>query len=92
MDKKYKAIPYKVTTHHDAFEDKDEPWNSEPAYDTSEIRYCIVSNETGEVLDDAQGDMVTERHKKLMQLMHIRQEIRVKTRKKQIRKDIFDNG
>ena len=55
MDKKYKAIPYKVTTHHNAIEDKDEPWNSEPAYDTSEIRYCIVSNETGEVLDDAQG-------------------------------------
>lgn len=55
MDKKYKAIPYKVTTHHDAIEDKNEPWNSEPAYDTSEIRYCIVSNETGEVLDDAQG-------------------------------------
>lgn len=55
MDKKYKAIPYKVTTHHDAIEDKNEPWNNEPAYDTSEIRYCIVSNETGEVLDDAQG-------------------------------------
>lgn len=55
MDKKYKAIPYKVTTHHDAIEDKSEPWNNEPAYDTSEIRYCIVANDTGEVLDDAQG-------------------------------------
>lgn len=38
----YKAIPIQVTTHH-------------ADYDTSEIRYFIVSTETGEVIDDAQG-------------------------------------
>jgi hypothetical protein len=55
MDKTYKAIQYKVTTHHDAVVDKEEPWNNSPAYDTCEMRYCIVSTDTGEVLDDAQG-------------------------------------
>lgn len=55
MDKTYKAIQYKVTTHHDAVVDKEEPWNNSPAYDTFEMRYCIVSTDTGEVLDDAQG-------------------------------------
>lgn len=55
MDKTYKAIQYKVTTHHDAVVDKEEPWNNTPAYDTFEMRYCIVSTDTGEVLDDAQG-------------------------------------
>lgn len=55
MDKTYKAIQYKVTTRHDAVVDKEEPWNNSPAYDTFEMRYCIVSTDTGEVLDDAQG-------------------------------------
>lgn len=55
MSSTYKAVPYKVTTHHDAVVDNDEPWNNEPAYDTSETRFCIVSTDTGEVLDDAQG-------------------------------------
>ena len=55
MDKTYKAIQYRVTAHHDAVIDKKEPWNNSPAYDTSEMRYCIVSTDTGEVLDDAQG-------------------------------------
>ena len=55
MDKTYKAIQYKVTTHHDVVVDKEEPWNNSPAYDTFEMRYCIVSTDTGEVLDDAQG-------------------------------------
>lgn len=55
MDKSYKAISYKVTHHHNAIVDKKEPWNDMPAYDTTEFRYCIVSTETGEVLDDAQG-------------------------------------
>lgn len=55
MGKDYKAIQFNAVTHHDAVIDKDEPWNNTPAYDTSEIRYCIVSTETGEVLDDAQG-------------------------------------
>ena len=35
--------------------DKDEPWNNEPSYDVSETRFRIVSTDTGEVLDDAQG-------------------------------------
>lgn len=39
----------------EAVVDKDEPWNNTPAYDTFEMRYCIVSTDTGEVLDDAQG-------------------------------------
>lgn len=55
MDKTYKAIQYRVTTHHDAVVDKEEPLNNTPAYDTFEMRYCIVSTDTGEVLDDAQG-------------------------------------
>lgn len=55
MAKSYKAIPHKVTIHHDAVEDKNEPWNNSPAYDTYEMRFCIVSTDTGEVLDDAQG-------------------------------------
>lgn len=55
MDKTYRAIQYKVTTHHNAVVDKNEPWNNTPAYDTFEMRFCIVSTDTGEVLDDAQG-------------------------------------
>lgn len=42
----YKAVQYKVT-HHDMYDI--------PPYDTFEIRYRIVSADTGEVLDDAQG-------------------------------------
>lgn len=55
MEKKYKAIRYKATIHHEAIEDKNEPWNNTPAYDTYEMRFCIVSTDTGEILDDAQG-------------------------------------
>lgn len=55
MDKSYKDIQYKATIHHDEIIDIDEPWNNSPAYDTFEMRYCIVSTDTGEVLDDAQG-------------------------------------
>ena len=55
MSPAYKAVPYKITTHHEAVVDKDEPWNNVPAYDTSETRFCIVSTDTGEILDDAQG-------------------------------------
>lgn len=56
MDKSsYKAVPYTARTHHDKIVDENEPWNNFPAYDTSETRYCIVSTETGEILDDAQG-------------------------------------
>ncbi len=51
----YKAEPYKVTTHHDAVTDETAPWDSMPAFDTTETRFRIVSIETGEVLDDAQG-------------------------------------
>ena len=55
MSSTYKAIQYKVTTHHDAVVDFHEPWNNASAYDSTEIRFCIVSTETGEILDDAQG-------------------------------------
>ena len=55
MGRKYKAISYTVATHHNAVTDDKQPWNNEPAYDTVETRYCIVSTETGELLDDAQG-------------------------------------
>ena len=55
MNPSYKALQYKVCIHHDAVFDKNEPWNNCPAYDTTEFRYRIVSSETGEVLDDAQG-------------------------------------
>lgn len=54
-NKAYRAIQYRATTHHDAVIDKKEPWNDEPSYDISKIRFCIVSTDTGEVLDDAQG-------------------------------------
>lgn len=55
MASNYKAIKYEATRHHEEVIDKGEPWNSLPAYDTSEMRYRIVSTETGEILDDAQG-------------------------------------
>lgn len=55
MDKHYKAIPFTVVIHHDEITNKKEPWENHSAYDTSETRYCIVSKDTGEVLDDAQG-------------------------------------
>lgn len=55
MNKSYKAIQYKVTNHHTEVVKPDEPWDNTPAYDTVETRYCIVSTDTGEVLDDAQG-------------------------------------
>lgn len=55
MSRSYKAIQYKVTIHHDAVVNKNEPWNNSSAYDTFETRFCIVSTDTGEVLDDAQG-------------------------------------
>lgn len=54
MSKEYKAVPYNVS-HHKADISVDEPWDNTPIYDSSEIRYRIISTETGEVLDDAQG-------------------------------------
>lgn len=54
MGKDYKAVPFKAVKHHEAVAGE-EPWDSEPAWDTRETRYCIISAETGEVLDDAQG-------------------------------------
>ena len=50
----YKVESYKITTHHDAYKGA-EPWDDMPAYDETKLRYRIVSTETGEVLDDAQG-------------------------------------
>lgn len=55
MGKTYKAEPYKITTHHQAVVNKAEPWENVPAYDTFEIRFRIISTDTGKVLDDAQG-------------------------------------
>jgi hypothetical protein len=55
MNKNYKAIPYTMKIHHDSVTDEEEPWNNVPEYDTVETRFCIVSVETGEILDDAQG-------------------------------------
>lgn len=54
MAKPYKAMKYEVTTHHEEVVGEN-PWDYMPAYDTTETRYCIVSTETGEILDDAQG-------------------------------------
>lgn len=54
MNKTYKAIEYDAVRHHDATTGE-HPWDNEPAYDTIEKRFCIVSTETGEILDDAQG-------------------------------------
>jgi hypothetical protein len=55
MSAEYKAIQYTVTTHHEAVINAERPWENHETYDTHEIRFCIVSTETGEVLDDAQG-------------------------------------
>jgi hypothetical protein len=55
MEKDYKAIEFTLTTHHKEVIDDEEPWNNREAYDTYQTRFCIVSLETGEVLDDAQG-------------------------------------
>lgn len=55
MELPYKAVAFDATIHHKAVSNKDEPWENHPAYNTGEVRYCIVSTETGEVLDDAQG-------------------------------------
>lgn len=55
IDKKYIAERYKAVTHHEAVHDALEPWNNVEAHDTFEMRYRIVSTETGRVLDDAQG-------------------------------------
>lgn len=55
MERNYEAVPYKAVTHHSAVANEKAPWDNTPAYDTSELRYRIVSTETGEVLDDAQG-------------------------------------
>lgn len=55
MDSEYKVIKYNVTVHHDGAGDCGDPMDYEPSYDTNETRYCVVSAETGEIIDDAQG-------------------------------------
>ena len=55
MNKTYKVIQYKVKKHHAEVVNPDETWDNTPAYDTIETRYCVVSTDTGEILDDAQG-------------------------------------
>ena len=73
----FKAIEYDVVTHHEAVTSKD-PWDNEPAYNTKERRFCIVSTETGEVLDDLR-DTDIKPLKKLMLLTLTKQEIKVRT-------------
>lgn len=50
MNSEFKAMLFQI--HHNAVKGA-EPWDDEPAYD--ETRFRIVSAETGEILDDAQG-------------------------------------
>lgn len=75
MYKSYKAIPFKVITHHDEVVDNNEPWENHPAYDTTETRFCIVDANTGEMLDDAQGygyktaQKATKQHRKHITLI-----------------------
>lgn len=53
--KDYKVVKYKVTIHHKEIISENSPWENTPSYDTQDVRYCIVSTKTGEVLDNAQG-------------------------------------
>lgn len=55
MEKNIKAVSYKAIHYHPAETYPNEPWLDEPEYQTEEIRYRIISTETGEILDDAQG-------------------------------------
>ena len=55
MGNSYKAVPFIVTIHHDKVENALEPWENHPAYNINKKRFRIVSTETGEILDDAQG-------------------------------------
>lgn len=55
MNNTHKAVQYIVITHHDEIFNTEEPWDNMHAYESREIRYRIVSTETGEILDDAQG-------------------------------------
>ena len=48
-DKQYKAVRFVITKHHAEVIDEKEPWNNEPAYDTTEERYRIIDTETGEI-------------------------------------------
>ena len=54
-EKTYKVLPYKVHIHHGDRTGGEDPWDFLPDHETTETRYCVVSTETGEVLDDAQG-------------------------------------
>lgn len=51
----YKAVQFRATKHHGADAKHSEHWDSFSEYDRTETRFCIVSTETGEILDDAQG-------------------------------------
>ncbi len=55
MNNTHKAVQYVVITHHDEIFNTEEPWDNMHAFESREIRYRIVSTETGEILDDAQG-------------------------------------
>lgn len=55
MERKYKAEKYILIRSHKKEVNKKEPWENHPAYTTSAVRFRIVSTETGEILDDAQG-------------------------------------
>ena len=51
----YKVVQFRATKHHGADAKHSEHWDSFSEYDRTEKRFCIVSTETGEILDDAQG-------------------------------------
>lgn len=54
MNKEYKAVPYDAVTHIASIDNEQTSGNM-PAYIRREPRYCIISTDTGEILDDAQG-------------------------------------
>ncbi len=55
MNTTYKAVKYQVEKHHNTGGSETESWDSCVEYNTTETRYRIISIETGEILDDAQG-------------------------------------
>lgn len=55
MPRKFKAVPYIATIVHDVPDEDSEPWEKYLTYTEKLERFCIVSTETGEILDNAQG-------------------------------------
>ena len=94
MEKNYKAIQYKIITHHEAVVDKDEPWN----IGTILLHMILLK------CDTALYKLILERclmtlkgmdirlHKKHTLLMHIKLEIKAKIKRNKKRRDTFNNG